>query len=1641
MIIMKKYLTVFLLSLIAVPVISQTITPAGPITLCGNQPETLTASNGDSYQWRKDGTDISGATAKTYSASQAGTYSVRVTINGNASTSPNVVITAPGNPVPSFTSPGGTVCASSVQFNGSATGGTAPYTYEWTFGGGGTSTLQNPVHSFNAFGCGNTSQPATLVVTDANGCTGTITKNIAMLQAPDISLADADNPFSPFNNCNNNPSTANPNFTIKVNNTSLSNCVTNYTLDWGDGSPVVTGLTKASFPLTHTYTSLGAFNMVLTGNGINGCVGKKTYVVANQSNPDIGIATTGPTIGCADLPVNIKISYWQGNSPGTTYLLEYGDGVTKQMTHPINNTNADENINYTYKNSSCVTRGTPDYTLVITATNACRSKRFEGGNITVFTKPQPAFSLGSAACAGKPTCFVDETIAGYNNNCSKAANYSWDFGDPASGAANTSTSANPCHTYSSPGNYTVTLTTTNGCGSSTTSKTICVNPPATPAFTLSQQDICAGSTITTNNSSNLGTCVSAGYSWSVNYTPAFCGTSSAWSFASGSATSATPSFTFNNPGTYTISLAISGACGNGVATKTINVKQKPSLTLQPIANACGQATVTPVANVTNCGANALTYAWKFDNGAGGTSSNPNPGAITFNTPGQHTIELAVTNECGTATASQQFSNNTGADLTIPSSAVLCGGSSTGALNFTTTPSGANVTWTNDHPEIGLAASGTGNISSFVATNNTNAAITATITVTATLNNCPNTKSFTIKVNPKPSTPVVTSPVNYCHNDPATPLTASVSPGHELLWFTTATGGTGNNVLPTPQTSTVGTVTYYIEQENTTTHCKSNRAAIVVNVSFIPVVTGSTPFNPTNCATATGQIKLKGLNASTAYSVRYTKNGGAPTTVTLTANASGEIDITGLTSGTYSNIVVINNGCVSNVSGPFTLTDPNPPPTPIPGANAAICEGTALSLTATSNESNITWNWSGPNGFTSTQQNPTINPALPSHSGNYSVTITKNSCVSAAAQVNALVYPRPAAPTVNATTSACLKSDIQLQASTSFAGPVTWSWTGPNSFTSSSQNPVIPNATASMTGTYEVQVTSTAGSCISPKAATNVAILPIPVITGSSFINPVGCSSATGSIILNGLLASTLYSIHYVKDGNQQITVSVMSAPDGTVIIGGLRAGTYTDLTVRLNNCTSDKAGPFTLEDTAPFSVVASTNGELCEGSTLSLTAKATSPGAATYTWTGPGGFTSSFQNPVIPNASVANAGVYQVTVTINGCSAKSSVTATIASKTIGGNTNSNASVCPGQNNGTINLSGYHGRVLRWESSINNGQSWDPVANTTSSLNYNDITITTWYRAVVQSGVCAPANSSITIITVLDGVRSTTMQPVLIETCNHDTTVTFKSAAINDGTGPLKYYWYVNGDVAGTTNPFTYNFRVPANNPSSEEFNIYVMAENNAGCNDRSIAGKVVIHALPTPEIEVNPSTIQREPKYTFTFKDVSPEGSADLYTWNVGDTTGKPKTGREITYDYKRTGTFRVSLYVEDKNTGCNARDSVDVTIIPVPGSLYIPNAFYPGSNHAELRTFKLKGTGIKKYRLQIFDAWGKVVFETTELNADGSPKVAWNGTYMNTGKPLPQDAYTWKIVEIEFENGKPWNGMSYNGGPSKHFGNLTLFR
>ena len=133
----------------------------------------------------------------------------------------------------------------------------------------------------------------------------------------------------------------------------------------------------------------------------------------------------------------------------------------------------------------------------------------------------------------------------------------------------------------------------------------------------------------------------------------------------------------------------------------------------------------------------------------------------------------------------------------------------------------------------------------------------------------------------PPAPVVTSPVFLCQNSSASPLTATALSGHTLIWYGTApTGGTPSSIAPTPSTSTVGSITYYVSQTDGVE--ESPRASIVVNVV---ADTGGAILNlrcdPSQIAPADRNSSVffdwsnNPLNPINDYTYTYTIQGGPP----------------------------------------------------------------------------------------------------------------------------------------------------------------------------------------------------------------------------------------------------------------------------------------------------------------------------------------------------------------------------------------------------------------------------------------------------------------------------------------------------------------------------------------------------------------------------------------------------------------------------------------------------------------------------------------------------------------------------------------------------------------------------------------------
>lgn len=361
-----------------------------------------------------------------------------------------------------------------------------------------------------------------------------------------------------------------------------------------------------------------------------------------------------------------------------------------------------------------------------------------------------------------------------------------------------------------------------------------------------------------------------------------------------------------------------------------------------------------------------------------------------------------------------------------------------------------------------------------AINNT---ATTTYTFTPTIGQCANTTTLTITINPL-VTPTFLLTNTYCKG-----TTPQVLP---LVSNNNISGTWSPSVI---STATVGTTNYVFTPSSGQSQCITNFTLTVV-------------VNPTPTANINVPIPICAgypLQLSTINTPGYSYNWSGPTFWSATGSTPPAINPA--VAGTYYLTVTNNYSCSSTTS---TTVSFNKPPKITLTSNTP-CENTALNLFASSG---ISYNWSGPGGWSSNVQNPIVNPAI---SGNYYVTVTTSiaSCPSTG-QISIAVNPAPVA-TATSNAPICNFSDLRLYAN----GGNNYSWSGPHGFSSNLQNPVIPNATnitnppdgtTNNAGIYSVIVTSNLG-------CTSTAYIPAAIFT--EIIGPQDIISTTPSPACEG----------------------------------------------------------------------------------------------------------------------------------------------------------------------------------------------------------------------------------------------------------------------------------------------------------------------------------------------------------------------------------------------------------------------------------------------------------------------------------------------------------------------------------------------
>ncbi len=245
-----------------------------------------------------------------------------------------------------------------------------------------------------------------------------------------------------------------------------------------------------------------------------------------------------------------------------------------------------------------------------------------------------------------------------------------------------------------------------------------------------------------------------------------------------------------------------------------------------------------------------------------------------------------------------------------------------------------------------------------------------------------------------------------------------------------------------------------------------------------------------------------------------------------------------------------------------------------------------------------------------------------------------------------------------------------------------------------------------------------------------------------------------------------------------------------------------------------------------------------------------------------------------------------------------------------------------------------------------------------------------------------------------------------------------------------YLWdFGDGSTSTSVNP-THTFSA-----GTTPFTVSLIAKNSLGCTDTMVMKNYIsVYFPPQAAFSPKPDSVIAYPYYSFSFADKSTRNPI-LWKWNFGDGISSGKQNPQHTY--RDTGLYKVQLIVYNLQ-GCADSITHTVQITGVPGQLFVPNAFMPTSRFNDIVTFKPKGSGIKTYRMRVFNKWGQVVWESTKLTGKGEPAEGWDG--LMNGQPAPQGVYIWEI-SATYLNGNDWKGMSYNGGAPNRQGVIHLIK
>ncbi|MFO7880243.1 MAG: PKD domain-containing protein [Bacteroidales bacterium] len=1444
-----------------------TVTAANDGDVCEGEDIFLSATGtgGDAWEWT--GPDSYSSTLEDPSIaaatlSMAGDYTVthtNTTTGCSAQATTSVVVNA--NPAVNAANNGPLCEGDDLLLD--ATSGTTGLDFAWSGPDGFTSTLEDPsITSVTTAADGN----YTVVATDpATGCSNDATTYAFVNANPTLTAS------------NTGPYCSGEDIQLNANGSGG----TSYSWTGPDG---FTSTSENPLIPTSTTAMAGTYTVELE-NTTTGCITTATSDVLVDQTPDIAAANSGPVCEGADLTLSATTSM-----TGMDFAWSGPDSYSSTVEDPVI--------------TAATTAADGTYSVVVTDPGSgCSNSATTAA--TVNANPTLSASNTGPYCSGEDIQL--------NATGSGGDTYSWSGPEGF-----TSTEENPLiagSTTAMAGTYTVELeNTTTGCiTSATTDVTVSQTPDIAAA---NSGPICEGDDLT------------------LNATTGFAGMDFSWtgpdSYSSTVEDPVITAATTAADGTYTVVVTDPGTACSNSATTEAEVNANPTVSAANAGPYCAGEDI----QLTATGSGGSDYSWTGPEGFSSTAEDPTIASATTAMAGTYTVTLESTTTGCNTTATTDVVVNPLPDIAAANNSPLCAGEDL-ILDATNTSGSVDFAW-----------SGTDSFTSTqedpVITSATTAADgTYSVMVTDQITGCSNTASTTAVINANP----VISATNdgpVCENETVS-FSSSSSGGDVYSWTgpESYTSSEQNPEITNVQPGNAGT--YTVSLENSTTGCVSS-ATTDLTVNPLPVISDLSNTGP-YCVGENAQ-----LNATASGGDTYVWNGPSGFTSNDEDPAINSIqtDNAGVYTLNYSNSTT---GCAA--ASQTTTVEVNALPTVTPGNTGPYCEGDDIQLEGNT-IAGASYEWSGPEGFTSVEEDPVITSATLLNEGTYTLEITSaDGCV--AQEATDVVVNEAPVVDLGADVTQCSGTDLTIDAG---AGFNSYSWsTGSTSQsitvgTSGTYSVVVsdandcedtdeivfdyfPETTLTMSSTNETSAGANDGSAtVTPTGtspfdylwdtgATTQTITGLPgglyyvtVTDGNAceivdFVNvgtdntpPVADFSAdavnvcAGTVInFTDLSSNSPTSWSWDFDGG----ATNASVQDPTVEFA--TPGTY-DISLTVSNAdgsdTEVKTAYITVN--ANPAISASNAGPYCEGNDVQLSA--TGSGGDDYAWSGPDGYNSGIENPVITSADLSAAGTYTVelTNTTTGC-ASSATTDVVIDATPTVSASNTGDYCEG-GDVEISATGTGGDTYTWtgpDAYSATGSAQTITSATTAADGMYEVTYensTTGCFATAQTTVVVNPNPTLSASNTGDYCPDDLIQ-------------------LNaEGTNGSSYEW--SGPEGFTS--FVEDPSISNADPVNSGTYTVILSSISTGCQTTATTDVVV---NPEPDIAAsNDGPYCAEDDVQLTASSVN----ADMFSWSgpEGFSSGEQNpviASASAAFD----GTYTV--LASNSSTGCNASATTNVTV------------------------------------------------------------------------------------------------------------------